>query len=420
MICYADLHVHLGRAGAGRPVKISASRDLTLANILSECLVRKGIQMVGVVDAVTPSARSDLRNLLAEGDLAEMPGGGLRYRDGVTLIPGAESEIRVGERGRPAHFVAYLPGMGPLEEFGPWLESRVTNPELSTQRASATAAEFVQVAGALGGFAVAAHIFTPFKGVFGSTSKLGSEVPEILWEHLPAVELGLSADKDLASLLPELDSFAFLSNSDAHSAASIAREYNCLELKTPDLADLLLALAEREGRRIVGNYGLDPRLGKYHRTFCVKCDERLDGPAPVLACPRNSDHRVVPGVLDRITCLAGGDSGASGPGESGSLQSGPGRFEPGQSEPRRPRPPYVHQIPLKFVPGVGRKAYERLLEAFGTEMAVLHRATSEDLTNVVGAKTAHLIDLARTGHLAIEPGGGGHYGRAVEVDPAFP
>lgn len=399
MICYADLHVHLGRAGAGRPVKISASRDLTLASILSECLHRKGIQMVGVVDAVTPSARSDLRDLIRSGEITEMPGGGLRYRDEVTLIPGAETELRVGPKGRPAHFVAYFPGLGPLDEFGRWLETRVTNPELSTQRAAASAAEFVRVAGALGGFAMAAHVFTPFKGVFGSASRLEDEVPEALWQHLPATELGLSADTELASELPELDSFAFLSNSDAHSAESIAREYNCLELRAPDFAELQLTLRESEGRRIVANYGLDPRLGKYHRTFCLQCEERVEGPPPVLDCPRDHRHKVVPGVLDRITQLAEAEGG------------------PAPTRPKRTRPPYIHQVPLKFVPGVGRKSFDRLLGAFGTEMAVLHRAAASQLAEVVGEKAARLIDLARSGRLAIQAGGGGHYGRAFDGVP---
>lgn len=54
---------------------------------------------------------------------------------------------------------------------------------------------------------------------------------------------------------------------------------------------------------------------------------------------------------------------------------------------------------------------ERLIEAFGTEMNILHVVTLNQLEQVVPHKIAHLIDLARTGQLAIEVGGGGIYGK---------
>ena len=52
------------------------------------------------------------------------------------------------------------------------------------------------------------------------------------------------------------------------------------------------------------------------------------------------------------------------------------------------RPPYIHQVPLEFIPRLGPKAYERLLTAFGTEMAVLHDASYEDLVDVVGVRSS--------------------------------
>ena len=82
----------------------------------------------------------------------------------------------------------------------------------------------------------------------------------------------------------------------------------------------------------------------------------------------------------------------------------------------RERPPYVHQVPLSFVPGLGRKGLERLLAAFGTEMAVLHAASEEALAEVVGPKLARLVALAREGRLAIESGAGGIYGRVTAAE----
>ncbi|MBY6274313.1 MAG: TIGR00375 family protein, partial [Bacillaceae bacterium] len=92
-VVYADLHVHLGWAGdPGGGVKIAAARDLTLANILAEARDRKGLGLVGVIDAATSGALQDLERLVEQGLVAERPGGGLAY-GGLTLIPGAEVEV---------------------------------------------------------------------------------------------------------------------------------------------------------------------------------------------------------------------------------------------------------------------------------------------------------------------------------------
>lgn len=82
--------------------------------------------------------------------------------------------------------------------------------------------------------------------------------------------------------------------------------------------------------------------------------------------------------------------------------------------PTRHRPPYIHQVPLDFIPGVGAKTIRRLIEAFGTEMAILHEVSVEQLEQVVPKKIANLIDLARRGKLNIEVGGGGVYGKVIE------
>mgnify|MGYP000884410173 CR=1 FL=1 len=43
MRVFADLHIHIGRTLAGRPVKITASRRLTLINILHTAEKVKGL-----------------------------------------------------------------------------------------------------------------------------------------------------------------------------------------------------------------------------------------------------------------------------------------------------------------------------------------------------------------------------------------
>ncbi len=392
---YLDLHIHLGWAGEpGGGVKISAARDLTLAGILRECRERKGIGMVGVIDAATTGALSDLEALLEQGVVSELPGGGLRYEETVTLIPGAEVEVAHEANGKAVHLTCFLRGYRELREFSAWQKSRVKNPRLSSQRHhGTTAADVVRFVGGLGGIVIPAHIFTPFKGALGAAPSIAELIPVELWEHVPAVELGLSSDTELADELPELSHFTYVTNSDAHSLGKIGREYNRLRLAEPSFEELVMALKEQDGRRMTANYGLEPRLGKYHRTYCLDCDARVDGDPPELGCPVNPDHRLVLGVLDRIRYYQ-------------QLQAGLPRAP-------RERPPYVHQVPLQFVPGLGKRAMDRLLAAFGTEMAVLHESTPQELAEVVGAKLAQLIVGAREGTLAFESGGGGIYGRIL-------
>src|SRR2546421_93108 len=134
---YVDLHIHIGRTESGKPVKISGSRDLTFYNIAHESAMRKGIDMIGIIDCHAPGVQEVLSR---------------------------------------------------------------------------------------GGFMIPAHIFTPYKSVYGSGSNRIAHMLDL--NGLAAVELGLSADTSMASYLSELDHLAFVTNSDAHSLGKIGREYN--------------------------------------------------------------------------------------------------------------------------------------------------------------------------------------------------
>lgn len=392
---YADLHIHIGRAGNGSPVKITAARDLTLHNIMDECMERKGIEVAGVIDALSPRVQDDMQQLLAEGALAEMPGGGLLYREKVVLIPGGEVEITEKGRGG-AHCLCYFPTLTALAGFTRRLGKYISNITLSSQKCRLSMQELVELTGEYGGFNVPAHVFTPHKGVYGCCVKSLMEIitPEAFHE-IKAVELGLSADTDFADSIDELADKTFLTNSDAHSLPKIGREFNLIRMAEPCFAELKMALERKEGRRVTGNFGYHPRLGKYHRTHCEDCSHIVDAPPPVTACPvcrRPVDNRrVTMGVYDRICIIRD------------------------REKPRHPdhRPPYIYQVPLQDLPGIGGKTMNKLLAAFGTEMAVLHESPEEDLRRVVSEDLARLIITARSGNLSISPGGGGRYGKVI-------
>lgn len=414
----ADLHVHVARAG-GRPVKIAASARLTVSGIIEESVRRKGLDAVALVDAHSPPVLAELEGLVASGELAALPGGGLESREGRRLLLLLAAEVEVDEPGvGPVHYLCYLPDLPSTRGFSAFLSSRVTNVCLSSQRARTRGEEIAGWLGREGGFLVPAHIFTPYKGFFGQG---GSDLAQVFSDRalavVPAVELGLSADAAMADLVPALDPFTYLTNSDAHSLETIGREHNLLDLDRGfgPVADG--GAGEREGAvpadfrgvaeairdgRVVANYGLDPRLGKYHRAFCPGCGfVSAQETASGSRCPSCGKSGLVGGVLDRVLALAA--KGARTPDSPA----------PARAAGRRERPPYVHQVPLRHVPGVGPVALRRLLAVFGTEMAVLHRVPVSDLEAAVGERLAVAITAGRSGTAALDiaPGAGGRYGR---------
>lgn len=399
---FVDLHVHIGRAGQGQPVKITAARSLTVPGILDECMIHKGINIVGIVDASSPHVQIDLQKLVENGDLREMPGGGLRYKEKVTLILGGEVETtdRVTDfagqqRDRSAHCLCYFPRLAQIREFTEELSKpgRVKNTGLSSQKSYLTMQSLWEIVDFLGGIMIPAHAFTPHKGVYGSCVRSIRELlSEEAWAAVPAIELGLSSDSNYADMISELSDKTFVSNSDAHSLPKIGREYNIMDMEQPTFEELVKALRRLEGRGVIGNFGFDPKLGKYHRTFCEECNFVADTPPPAAACTKCGcivdGRRVVMGVIDRIYQIRDAEN----------------------PKPPHHRPNYQHQIPLANLPGIGQKTLNKILGVF-TEMEVLHKISKPELIQLVGEKPAELIVLAREGGLEVSAGGGGHYGR---------
>jgi PHP family Zn ribbon phosphoesterase len=65
-----------------------------------------------------------------------------------------------------------------------------------------------------------------------------------------------------------------------------------------------------------------------------------------------------------------------------------------------------------MLPGIGARTCHKLLVAFGSEIAVLHRVPLNQIAQVAGTRVAGVISAARDGSLHIDPGGGGRMGRA--------
>lgn len=381
---FVDLHIHLGQTASGKPVKITASNQLTLEAVLEEAKDRKGLDMVGIIDCHVPEVLVQLRNGLTDGIMKEHAGGGLIFND-LTLILGTEIEIYDENCHGPIHALCYFGTVERMVTFSRWLSSRLKNITLSTQRVYEHAVIIQEKVRELEGLFIPAHVFTPFKSLYGKG--VVQSLTEVFQLNLiDAIELGLSANTEMATSLSELDCYTFVSNSDAHSVGKIAREYQKIRMLTPSFEELRLALHERKGRGIVANYGLDPHLGKYYHTACEKCFSTVESTTDV-SCIRCGHPRFTKGVSTRIK----------------EIQD--------QDESARKRPPYIHQVPLDFIPGVGPKTLEKLRNTFQTEMNILHEATFEQLSDIVGEKVATLITKARNGQLSFHAGGGGKFGK---------
>ena len=380
---YADLHIHIGRTLSGRAVKITGSKTLTLARILETASARKGLDIIGIIDCHSPEVMDEMAEMIEQGELKELEHGGLRFQE-TTLIPGSEIEIYDHHCHGPIHVLAYFPTLLLMREFSNWMSNHMKNIHLSSQRIYCDGRTLQQKVHELGGLFIPAHVFTPFKSLFGKG--VHRSLTEVFDPQLiDAIELGLSSDTNMVSNIKELQAYTFVSNSDAHSLGKIAREYQKLRLLNANFTELKMALHEQEDRAVIANYGLNPLLGKYHQTVCAKCGEQLSNSATI--CTNCESTQIIKGVATRIKELSE------------------------QVTDKRARPPYIHQVPLDFIPGLGPKMMERLVQAFGTEMNILHRVTLEQLEQIVPPKIAKMIDLARTGQLAIEVGGGGIYGK---------
>ncbi len=383
---FADLHVHIGRA-KNKPIKITASRSLTLQNIYDYCINNKGIDIVGVVDCASPYVLDEIAEQVECGLLTILPGGGLRYKNKLTVILGAEVETT--EKQGAAHSIAFFPYYEQIKEFSKVLSKYITNITLSCQKAKLSADNLAEIVYELGGKLIPAHAFTPFKSFYGSCYDRLSLAFEKHFNSIAAVELGLSADTDFADTIDELSEKTFITNSDAHSLEKIAREYNKLNLQFPDFENIFSAINRLNDNAIIANYGLNPKLGKYHRTFCKKCNYIASEEPPIIICPKCGSKEVTLGVLDRINMISDFKNA----------------IHPAH------RPPYYYQIPLEFIPGIGAKTIKELVAKFGTEINVLQNASFNQLAQVIGEVRANSIIAARNQNLILRAGGGGLYGK---------
>lgn len=395
-LCQADLHIHVGMSESGRWIKIPTSARLTVRNILQESIA-KGLDLIGIIDAMSPLVQQDIEGLIQSGLLKPLCGGGYHYADehgALSLLLGAEVET-TESTGGSCHTLIFLADLASMKSFTVQMSRHIKNINMSSQNAHMSFARLIDIASSYEALIVPAHVFTPFKSLFGAvTERISQLLSTKQLETIAAVEIGLSADSMLADRISELSGFTLLSNSDAHSLDKIGREFNVFLLEEPSFVECSKVFRRLEGRKVTANYGLNPRLGKYHETVCLECGSHgrfIKKSLRQFVCSACDSTRIVRGVFDRISDIAD------------------------FPVPHHPefRPSYFYQIPLAFLPGIGPKTLGKLRTAFSSEIYILHQALFEELMQATNAKIADHIIKARAGELLLNAGGGGVYGKIV-------
>ena len=117
-----------------------------------------------------------------------------------------------------------------------------------------------------------------------------------------------------------------------------------------------------EKNRVIKNFGMDPKLGKYNRTYCDDCSSLSEIVETEIknkkynVCKKCGSKNITKGVLDRIE-----------------------EITTNTSKSLEKRAEYVYQVPIEFLPKIGKKTLEKLLDHYGTEMNILHKAKISDI-----------------------------------------
>ena len=169
MEVFGDFHIHIGRANNNKPVKITASKNLTFENIVIESVERKGLDIIGIIDAASPHVICDIEKFLEKKDAYEQKEGGMVYKEKICVLLGSEVEVEhIKEDGKKglAHNICFFKYLEDIKGFSNEMSKYIKNITLSTQKSKLNGYELLKIVQKYNGILIPAHIFTPFKSYF--------------------------------------------------------------------------------------------------------------------------------------------------------------------------------------------------------------------------------------------------------------
>ncbi len=380
----ADLHIHGTYSGA--------TSDRMVFDTIAREAVKKGLDFVGSGDILHPKWLKKFQKTLekeSEGTYKHP-----KHKTRFVLTTEIEDKQRV-------HHLILIPSISKAKELRKKLKPHSKDLYIDGRpKINLNAPEITEKSIETNCQIGPSHAFTPWTSIYKEHDTI-KQCYKNQTKNITFLELGLSADTYLADRLKELENLTFLSNSDAHSPwpNKLGREFNRYELSEPSSEELFDSIKNRENLSL--NVGLDPNLGKYHRTACSKCYEKFSkSEAKILDWDCDEcDGSIKKGVFDRINELA--------------------NFE----EPQHPdfRPDYLHTTPLSEIIALAweqsnprskniQKVWNSLVEEFGDEITVLVDVPISKIRKAADDRISFMIRAFRKGKLDIESGGGGKYG----------
>lgn len=417
MTFIADLHVHSKYAYA-------TSKHLSLEN-LAHWAKLKGIDLLACGDFTHPAWLAEIAEKLEDGE------NGLYRFQGTNFVLGTEVSCvyRQEERQRRVHILLFLPDMpsaarliSELARFGKLEGDGRPTLKLSARDLSELALGINSQC-----LVIPAHVWTPWYGLYGSKSGFDRLEDAFLdmAKHIHAVETGLSSDPAMNWMVPQLSNKTIVSFSDAHSLPKLGREVTVFDAPL-SYSGLSQALAENLVAYTAEFY---PQEGKYHYDGHRKCSvsqhpSKTDRRG--VACPV-CDRPLTLGVLNRVGYVA---QQAEDPSVPAQLPKKWGGVPDSEGFVRSPegRSPFIRLLPLQEIIAVlwrrgpatkaVQKEYMRLVAQLGNELELLVWAKERDLASVAGEELARAIFKARLGHIRVDPGYDGVYGRVSLVSDA--
>ena len=392
MMYIADLHIH-SRFSRATSTKINLETLSTWAKI-------KGINLLATGDILHPAWFSEIKNKLKEKEE------GIYEYNGIDFVLETEVSTIYKDKGkiRKIHIVFLFPDFEAAERYAKFLSKRWNLEADGRPIVGLHVRELIKRAIDIDERTVVipAHIWTPWFSLFGSNSGYDS-LEECCGEDkylIDALETGLSSDPPMNWMVSELDDFALVSNSDAHSLENLGREVNVFS-KPINLIELKSILKKKDSERFLFTVEFFPEEGKYHFDGHRLCKVSLS-PEESLRhkniCPVCGKPLTL-GVLHRVYALADRPYGEK-----------PQKYIP-----------YRRLIPLKeIIADVLQKGkntkkvntiYENMIKTLGSEFTILLSSSEEDIGKVAGSEIANAIANVRKEYVEVKPGYDGVYGK---------
>jgi uncharacterized protein (TIGR00375 family) len=390
----ADLHTHSRFARA-------CSAQITIGTMASTAK-SKGIGLLSTGDILHPEWLKEVKRDLEDG------GNGLSYpRNGdrsVAFVLGVEVCTISQHKGaaKKVHHCILLPRIESAEALADALKRYGNMQSDGRPILMMSSAELVEKLFSVeqNAFVFPAHAWTPYYGVLGSISGFNSikDAYEDQEQRVHALETGLSSSPDMNWRVSALDRYALVSGSDMHSLGNMGREACVFEMPAPSYNDMIKAIQDKDAGRFKRTVEFYPEEGKYHYDGHRECSFSVNPASGITRCGVCGKPLVI-GVLHRVNDLADRPVG----------------FVPKNSIP------FISSVPLsevlayvlrktKYSVAVG-EMYNKLVEAFGTEMNVLTEASAESIREVANEDVAQAIENVRSGRIRMEPGYAGVYGK---------